>query len=260
MPPDLFLRLEYLGGLYAGSQAQKNGITIQELLDKALSRICGGAKIRTVFAGRTDSGVHSCGQAVTASLPAVMPAAKIQTALNSLLPPDIRVSAVSREAPVLGARYAAKSREYLYNIYCGEKPPLYLQHCVWHWPRTLDFALMRRAARLFRGEHDFSAFCAAGSAAVNKIRRVSVSDLSRHKIADWPGSGRRAAGELWTYRIKADGFLYRMARNIVAALVAVGSGRLTLQELRRIQLGNDRRCLAAPTAPAQGLTLYGVQY
>ncbi|MDR1997954.1 MAG: tRNA pseudouridine(38-40) synthase TruA [Candidatus Margulisbacteria bacterium] len=256
---NLFLRVEYLGTAYAGSQIQPNGITIQELLDKALSRLF-AEKIKTVFSGRTDSGVHALAQAVSALVPGQMPADRVRAALNALLPPDIRVSAAAYQPLDFNPRYAARSREYLYNIYCGARAPLYLQRWVWPVSRPLDFGLMRKAARLFKGTHDFAAFCAAGSAARSKVRRVTVSELQRRRVALWPGAGQTAEGVLLTYRIRADGFLYHQVRNMAAALVAVGLRKMTLRDLQEVLRSRKRSNLKAPTAPAAGLVLSAVSY
>ncbi|GBR76564.1 tRNA pseudouridine synthase A [Candidatus Termititenax persephonae] len=262
MPHNLFLVLTYLGAAYVGSQVQKNGITIQELLDKALGRLFGGEKIKTVFAGRTDSGVHAWGQGVTARVAKLIPPAKVLAALNSLLPRDIRVRSARYAGTGFQPRYDARSREYLYNIYYGAEPLLYLLDRVWHIDarQRLDWRLMRRAARLFKGTHDFSAFCAAGSAARDKTRRVKVSEITARRVYRWPGARQKADGMLLTYRIKADGFLYHMVRNIVAALAAVGLGKMTVAELRDVLRGRSRSALKAPTAPAAGLVLYDVLY
>lgn len=260
---NLVLRLEYLGGHYAGSQIQKNGITIQELLDKALSRLFAGEKIKTIFSGRTDSGVHALGQTVSAAVPKAVPAEKVKTALNALLPSDIRINDAAYKPQDFQPRYAAKAREYLYNIYYAPQPLLYLENCVW-WldsgsNKGLDIKAMRKAAGLCKGRQDFSAFCAAGSTVLNKVRRVTVSELKVSKVPCWPGA-QTAPGLLLTYRIKADGFLYHMVRNITAAIVAVGLKKMTLPDLRKILQSKDRRMLKAPTAPAQGLVLLDVCY
>jgi len=258
---NLVLRIEYLGGRYAGSQIQKNGITIQELLDKALGRLFAGEKPKTVFSGRTDSGVHALAQTAAAMVAKTIPAEKVRTALNALLPPDIRVSRAEYKPLDFHPRYSAQSREYLYNIYYAPAPLLYLQDWVWRLDsnKKLDLKAMRKAAKLLKGRQDFSAFCAAGSPALNKVRNVTVSELKACKVPRWPGA-QTAEGLLLTYRIKADGFLYHMVRNIVAAIVAVGLGKMTLRDLQKVLHSKDRRLLKAPTAPAQGLVLAEVSY
>jgi tRNA pseudouridine38-40 synthase len=150
----------------------------------------------------------------------------------------------------------------LYNIYYGRAPLLYLQDKVWHIDarQKLNWRLMRRAARLLRGEHDFAAFCAAGSAVRNKVRRVTVSEITARRIYRWPGARNKADGLLLTYRIQADGFLYHMVRNIVAALVEAGLKKMTLSDLREIMRSGQRSKLRAATAPAAGLVLSEVKY
>jgi tRNA pseudouridine38-40 synthase len=259
---NLFLRVAYLGAAYAGSQRQKNSITIQEHLDNALGRLFAGEKIKTIFAGRTDSGVHAWGQVVSAAVSKQVPPDKTLAALNSLLPPDIRVKEARYVRPEFNPRYDAASREYLYNIYCGRAPLLHLQGKVWQIDakQKLNWRLMRRAARLIRGKHDFAAFCAAGSSAQNKVRRVTASEITARRVYRWLGAKEKAGGLLLTYRIQADGFLYHMVRNIVAALVDVGLKKMTLDDLREIMQSGQRSKLRSATAPADGLVLYNVKY
>ncbi|MDR1453056.1 MAG: tRNA pseudouridine(38-40) synthase TruA [Candidatus Margulisbacteria bacterium] len=259
---NLFLRVAYLGTAYAGSQIQKNGITIQEHLDKALRCLFAGEKIKTIFAGRTDSGVHALGQAVSVMVSRRMPLDKTRAALNSLLPLDIRVKEARYVKPEFNPRYAAAGREYLYNIYYGRAPLLYMRDKVWHIDarQKLNWRLMRRAARLIRGEHDFAAFCAAGSTVKNKVRRVTVSEITARRADCWPGAPDKADGLLLTYRVQASGFLYHMVRNIIAALVDVGLKKMTLDDLREIMRSGRRSALRSATAPAAGLILYDVKY
>ncbi|MDR1323768.1 MAG: tRNA pseudouridine(38-40) synthase TruA, partial [Candidatus Margulisbacteria bacterium] len=247
---------------YAGSQIQKNGITIQEHLDKALRSLFAGAKVKTIFAGRTDSGVHALRQTVSALVDRQIQPDKVLKALNSLLPPDIRVNEARYVKPEFNPRYDAANREYLYNIYYGRAPLLYLQDKVWYIDarRKLNRQLMRRAARLLRGEHDFAAFCAAGSVVKNKVRRVTVSEITARRVYRWPGAKNKVDGLLLTYRIQADGFLYHMVRNIVAALVEVGLKKMTPRDLREIMRSGQRSKLRTATAPAAGLVLSDVKY
>jgi tRNA pseudouridine38-40 synthase len=175
---------------------------------------------------------------------------------------DIRVREARYVRPEFNPRYDAISREYLYNSYCGHEPLLSLQDKVWqlNTKQKLNWWLMRRAARLFRGEHDFAAFCAAGSAVKNQVRRVTVSEITARRIYCWFGAKNKADGLLLTYRIQANGFLYHMVRNVVAALVDVGLGKMTLDDLREIMRSGRRSKLKSATAPAAGLILYDVKY
>lgn len=254
----LILTVAYLGTQYAGSQVQQNGITVQDLLDTALRKLFNQKDLKTIFSGRTDSGVHALTQIVAAAVRVKRPEANVLKALSALLPKDIVVTQVRYAERHIHPRFDAKRRVYLYNIFCG-KSPLYLKDVVWSVTDPLDVRAMRRAAAVLRGTHDFSAFCAARSYADNKIRTIYRSELRVSAVSDWPG-GVRAGGKIVTYRVEADAFLYHMVRNIVALLVDVGRGIVAVDDVRRILATKDRKKLPSATAPATGLVLYDVQY
>lgn len=254
----LILTVAYLGTHYAGSQVQDNGITVQDLLDKALRKLFDQKDLKTIFSGRTDSGVHALRQIVSAEVRVRRPEEKVLKALSTLLPKDIVVTQVRYLDQQLHPRFDAKRRVYLYNIFCG-KAPLYIKDVVWPVADALDILAMRQAAKVLKGTHDFSAFCAARSYADNKIRTIYRSELKISKVPEWLGV-KSSAGKMITYRVEADAFLYHMVRNIVATLVDVGRGDLTVSEVRRILQTKDRKQLPSATAPATGLVLYDVQY
>ena len=257
---NLLMVLAYRGTAYCGSQIQKNGITIQELLNTALEKIFCQTGLKTIFSGRTDSGVHSCCQPVNVLVARQIPCPKVKAALNSLLPPDIRLVRATYVEPSINARFSAKSREYLYTIYLGEILPPYLKDLAWQInPKEFNFSRLKKAAALIRGEHDFSGFCAAGSTVGHKVRKVTVSTVRKQKAPSWLGASDKN-GYLITYRIKANGFLYHMVRNIVSALVDVAKGTMTLAQLRQSMAGKSRQDLKSVTAPPQGLVLYKVEY
>lgn len=254
----LVLTVAYLGTQYAGSQVQANSITIQDLLDTALRKLFDQKDLKTVFAGRTDSGVHALTQIVSVNVRVKRSEEKVFKALNTLLPKDIVVTKVKYVDHAFHPRFDAKRRIYLYNIFCG-KAPLYIKDLVWPVADTLNIQAMRQAAKVLKGTHDFSAFCAARSYAENKVRTIYRSEVRVSSVADWLG-GKRSGGKIITYRVEANGFLHHMVRNIVATLVDIGRGELTVSDVRRILKTKDRKQLPSATAPATGLVLYDVHY
>ena len=172
----LKLTLAYDGTPFVGWQRQAEGVSIQALLEDALSRIEGGS-VAVVGAGRTDAGVHACGQVASVRLSSPILPATLGRALNATLPPEIRVTAVEQVASSFHARYSAASKTYRYQIVNGAGPTPFEWRYVWHIPEPLDVERMSAAASLFEGEHDFGAFRGTGSSVKTTIRRVLASRL-----------------------------------------------------------------------------------
>ncbi len=257
---NLLLEIAYLGSNYSGSQIQKNGITIQDLLNKAVKKIFSQENIKTIFSGRTDAGVHACGQIVNVAVAKQIKQANLKRALNSLLPADIRVKRAEYVQQDFNARYSARSREYVYNIVVAPNQPLFMQGQTWWLAEPkLNLRLIKKAARVLKGKKDFTSFCAANSSVENKVRRVFISKVKVAKVQAWPGNKKEKC-LLISYHIKADGFLYHMVRNIVAALVDVGLKKMTVAELKKALAAKDRKQLKSVTAPAAGLSLIKVNY
>ncbi|MDR1191854.1 MAG: tRNA pseudouridine(38-40) synthase TruA [Verrucomicrobiales bacterium] len=241
------LTIAYDGTLFAGWQIQANPATVQGHLERVLER-CWGEHLTLYGSGRTDSGVHADGQVASFKAPAKFKSlAALQAALNYYLPPQIRVTRARYAADDFHARFSAKGKEYRYRI-CNHPfhDPFELNRS-WHVPRPLNITAMRQAARLFVGEHDFASFTSnPGYARATTVRRVTRVSIS-------------ASGPLITVSVRGGGFLYRMVRNLVGALVKVGLGRLTVSEVTQILAAKQRR-VAPNTAPACGLYLHKVFY
>jgi tRNA pseudouridine38-40 synthase len=171
----------------------------------------------------------------------------IQRALNATLPEDIRVTGV-REVPAkFHARFSATGKEYRYQMDTGAVADPFLRRYAWHHPGPLDLPAMRQAAKVIVGRHDFSALAANPMREIDTpVRTVTKLEITRR-------------GNLVTIAVRADGFLYKMARSIVGALVKVGEGRMTVAELRAV-LAGQKRVPLVETAPAHGLFLWRVFY
>lgn len=243
------LTLAYDGTDYAGWQLQSNGTAVQEIVERAIERIF-REKVRVHGSGRTDAGVHALGQVAhfhVSKARATIPLKNLRRAFNGALPPGVRVLKVERVANDFHARFLAHEKTYRYRIFCGEVMDPFLQRWAAYWPRPLDLAAMRRAARVLAGRHDFAAF----SANPRREQESTVRTLKRLSVA------RR--GKLVTITATADGFLYKMVRSLAGALVKVGAGKLTAADIQCI-LASKKRTALVETAPPHGLFLVRVKY
>jgi len=241
------LTIAYRGTDFFGWQRQGEKRTVQECLEAAL-RIIWGRQIDLQGSGRTDAGVHATGQVASFTAPRLHAAPVVVRALNANLPRDVRVTACRLVAPTFHARFDAVEKTYRYLVYNHpvQDPFTLLTH--WHIPHDLDLMRMRRAARLLLGEHDFASFTSNPG---YERPRGTVRTLRRAVIV-------RRGPEL-SFRFTANGFLYRMVRNLVGGLIKVGGGRLTVDDFGRI-LRAKSRSEAPPNAPAHGLYLVSVTY
>lgn len=237
------LTIAYDGTAYGGWQLQPNAVTVQELVEKALVKLAGHT-VRVHGSGRTDAGVHARAQVANCSLATRLTTSVLCRALNANLPDDVRILRVQEVGAKFHARFSAKGKEYRYQIDCGAVADPFLRRYAWHHSRSLDVAAMRRAARLLKGRHDFTALAA-------KSERMPVRTISKHTITK--------RGQLLVITVAADGFLYKMVRSIVGALVRVGEGRLTMEQLGEL-LHSRKRTALVETAPAKGLFLWRVWY
>jgi tRNA pseudouridine38-40 synthase len=248
------LIIAYDGTDFSGFELQPGRRTVRGELQKALQKIY-KRKISVISSSRTDAGVHALKNVVNFQTDASIPAAKLALALNACLPEDICVLKAVAAAKNFNARFDAKSKEYEYLIYNGRILPPLLRKLVWHVKPRLNLSAMRKAAGYLIGKHDFSSFCAAGGDDRGHIRIIHSFVISHSSLVIWKGSKLKVI----SLRVIANGFLYKMVRNIVGTLVDVGLGKIGPLDVKRILLVKDRK-LAGRTAPAQGLCLIKVKY
>lgn len=240
------LTLAYHGAPYAGWQRQRNKVTVQLELEQAAAALY-GQPIPMAASGRTDTGVHARGQVVSYQAPAKHPPQTIQKALNAKLPASIRVLQVRQMPDDFHARFSATGKTYCYFIYNAPLADPFQLETTWFVPFPLSLTALRSAAKHLVGEHDFASFASnPGYARTTTVRHLR-----------WIKMARR--GELVSIRVHADGFLYKMVRNLVGALVKVGTGRLQSDDLLKIREACSRSA-APPSAPAHGLFLESVSY
>jgi tRNA pseudouridine38-40 synthase len=248
------LILAYVGTVFSGYELQPGKKTIRGEIEQALKKIF-KQKISIISSSRTDAGVHALQNIINFKTDQTIPIARIPVAMNSILPDDIRVLKAEEKGDSFNSRFDAKNKEYEYLIYNGEILPPVLRSLVWHVKPKLNLSTMRKAAKVLIGKHDFSSFCASGGDDKDFVRIIHSFGIRHSTFGIWDG---QKIGVI-RIKVKGNGFLYKMVRNMVGTLVEVGLGRLKVQDVRRILLAKNRR-LAGRTAPAQGLCLLKVNY
>ena len=239
------LLLRYDGSRYHGWQVQPNGITVQSTLQDAIERITG---VRSGVTGcsRTDAGVHAEMFCCAFDTDSPLRGEKLATALNAVLPRDIAVYDACEVSDTFHPRYDARGKRYCYRIWNGRQRHPFWEGRALHINRPLDEQRLNGAANAFCGTHDFAAFCAAGSDVADTVRTVTEAAVTRD-------------GDLITFTVAADGFLYNMVRIMTGTLLDIAFGRLPETAIdEALQTGD--RAAAGATAPATGLYLQTVWY
>lgn len=288
------LTVAYDGTGFRGWQVQPGETTIQGELQAALGRVTGEQPLPQ-GSGRTDAGVHALGQVASFELAAPIPAENLQRALNRTLPAAIRVVEARKARRGFHARHSAVAKTYEYRVFQEAICPPFLARYVYAcaWPMNLD--ALQEAGRQFVGEHDFASFAATEPDLTTRDLAMCMGrgDEEEHDQAgdgrepggdgktgpgstgqgltgDGKGTVRRIfssewqqvesdSGRLLIYRVRGNGFLHRMVRNLVGTMLDVGRGRTAASEIAAI-LEARSRASAGPTAPAQGLFLRSVEY
>jgi tRNA pseudouridine38-40 synthase len=240
-----FIFISYKGTSYHGWQIQPNSITVQKILDDALSVVL-TEKISTIGAGRTDAGVHAmvfCAHfdSISTDLTTIK---NLVFRLNQFLPVDISVNSIKKVLPDANARYSAISRTYEYYISRIKDP--FFDNSSWFLHGNIDISALNEACRLILNHSDFTSF--------SRLHSDTKTNLCKIYSADWEEAGNRLV-----FKIKADRFLRNMVRAIVGTMVEIGFGKMDLKEFEEIILAKDR-CRAGKSAPAKGLFLADIEY
>lgn len=246
MSQRLKLIIAYDGAQFAGWQSQAHGNAVQDHLERAFARVTGGP-VRVHGAGRTDAGVHALGQCAHADVLRSLPTDRWIEALNALLPPAIRVLRCRNASKDFHARFSAKGKIYRYRIWAAPVLPPFEYRRAWHVPQSLDLKALRSAAKHFVGTHDYANFAAnRGKAEASTIRTINSVRVRRK-------------GPSLTIEFDGGGFLYKMVRLMVGALVKCALGKLPVEEISS-RLRGGRIDSARFVAPAEGLYLVRVRY
>lgn len=239
------LTIAYDGTNYCGWQIQSNGITVEEVLNKALQKLT-GEPIQVIGASRTDSGVHALGNVAVFDSETTIPPERIMMALNQRLPEDIVITRSEEVAPDFHPRYCDCTKTYEYHIINTRIPEPTKRLTNYFVSYELNLDHMREAASYLIGEHDFVSFCNVRTDVENTVRTITALDILQN-------------GNEITIRITGNGFLYNMVRIIVGTLIRVGRGFYGPEKVKEILEAKDRKA-AGVTAPAHGLVLKEIHY
>lgn len=245
------LTIEYDGTDFAGFQTQGQGErTVQSVLSDAICTLTRTDSIIVHCAGRTDSGVHALGQVVHFDTESSLQQSRLISGLNGVLPRDVVIKAIWEPEADFHARFSATQRTYVYALLTRPQRSPILDRYTLHEPKPLDLGMMRNAAEVLSGTHDFKSFAnSGGNPGATTVRRIDSLKLRRV-----------SRGEITLIVISASGFLRSMVRNIVSALLEVGRGKMRPLELQEILRYADREKNPVQTIAAKGLCLLKVDY
>ncbi len=267
MARNLKLTIAYDGSEFHGWQIQPGLPTVQGILSEVIGRTT-GEKVLPQGSGRTDTGVHAQAQVTSFTTESNIPLVNFRKVLNDRLPAAIRILSVEEMPPEFHARHSATAKTYEYRIYCGDIVPPWLSRYVTHHPWPLDESAVFAAAEFVIGEHDFTSLAAVdpdrGTRSEEDEDDAEIGgELSFPKYATnvrtifesfWHRDGKQII-----YRVRGNGFLHHMVRNLVGTFLLIGKGTWQPSEIKRILDAKDRSA-AGPTAPASGLWLMSVEY
>jgi tRNA pseudouridine38-40 synthase len=274
-PQNWRLTLAYDGTDFRGWQIQPGVPTIQGELQEAIGRITGETPLPQ-GSGRTDAGVHALSQVASFLLRAPIPPENLVRALNRTLPWSIRVMEACAVPDSFHARHSAVAKTYEYRIFRGRICSPFLARYAYHLALPMEAEALEESARFFVGEHDFLSFaasdpdlshreCRSGSEPIEKVTAVAKPPVAESgstiktiysSLWEWRQTD---AGEVLTYRVRGNGFLHHMVRNLVGTMLEAGRGQLRAEDIPGIIAARSRSA-AGPTAPARGLFLHSVEY
>lgn len=243
--PRIKMLFGYDGTEFYGYQIQPKGRTVQAEIDRALSDVF-QQEIRSTASGRTDRGVHAIHQVAHFDVETNIPVDKMPKVVNARLPEDISVFHTELALEDFHARYDVVEKTYCYTIDNNPYPDILKKRYAYHVAKKLNVSAMRRAANYLIGEHDFTSFCCQKTDVENKVRTIYALNIKKTE-------------KFIQIIVTGNGFLYNMVRIIAGALIEVGKGRFSEQEILRMLEAKDRNHGTA-TAPANGLTLWNVSY
>lgn len=240
------MTIQYDGSRYKGFQRlQDNDMTIQGKIESVLCKMA-NEDVEIIGSGRTDMGVHAYGQVANFKTNSDLSLKKMQKYLTEYLPEDIVIKDVEEVEDRFHSRYNAKTKTYLYKIDNNSYQSPFLRKYANHVDKKLNLDAMRDASKVLIGEHDFTSFCSSKSKKKSNVRRIdSISIQEKDGII--------------SIYVEGNGFLYNMVRIIVGALMDVGLGKKTTDDIR-VMLNEKNRAKASDTAPSKGLYLYKVIY
>lgn len=245
MTRNIKLTIEYDGKDFGGWQKQPNELNIQGEIERAIKGVT-KEDVELYASGRTDAGVHAIGQVANFKTNTSIPIEKIATAINSQLKYSIRIKSAEEVPMEFHSRYNCKEKTYAYVINNEEQASAIFRNLEYHFPKKLDIEKMKKAAKYFVGEHDFSAFKSSGTSSKSSVRKIYSSEVYMY-------NGRIII------KLTGNGFLYNMVRIISGTLLEVGLGTINSEDIEKIIESKDRK-KAGKTLPPHGLYLIKVEY
>jgi tRNA pseudouridine38-40 synthase len=239
--------IAYDGTNFHGFQRQPKGRTVQEEIEKTLTKMA-SKRIEIHGSGRTDAGVHALGQVIHFDFPYERPLEKMRFGLDTQTPDDIAVKNVELVAEDFHCRYLVKEKTYEFRVDIGKPRSPFRRFYASYYPYPINVKKIQRALPDFLGTHDFTSFCSTGSSVDDKTRTIYEANL---QVSE--------SGDELIFTFRGDGFLYKMIRIMVGTLLKIGNNRMPEDCIPAIIAAKDRN-LAGPTAHPEGLYLKEVSY
>ena len=242
---NIALKLKYDGTEYHGWQVQKTERTVAGTMEDALSKPT-GERVKLTGCGRTDAGVHALSYCANFKSETRIPCERLPYAVNSLLPDDISVVAAIDAPEDFNAILSCIQKEYTYKLIPGKIRDPFMKNRAYFYPMRLDIPVMKKAASMFVGTHDFAAVRSVGTETKTTVRTVKWCEIEEN-------------GRTVELRVCADGFLYNMVRAIMGTVLYCSEGKIDPEDIHRLLEAGDRR-MTGPTVPPQGLYLTRIWY
>ena len=253
------IRLSYDGGAFCGWQIQNNAVSVQGVLEKALSTLC-GQEIQITGAGRTDTSVNAINYIAHFEIPAglSLEAEQLSYKLNAMLPREIVIHEICEVSEDFHARFNAQSREYHYFVHFCKDP--FCEKFSYRMRYKLDIEAMNKAAQLLLGEHDFSCFEKVGGNNATSICTITEAAWSTYRPTHVELMGAPyCEGDYIVFRIRANRFLRNMVRSIVGSLIEVGRGKKDPSWITEL-IASGSRSAAGQSVPGNALFFTGAEY
>lgn len=240
--------ISYDGFAFSGFQRQPHARSVQEEIEKTLTRLNQGNPVTIHGAGRTDSGVHALGQVLHFDLLQERDEEKLRFALDTQTPEDIDFIRVEQVSEDFHSRYNKHSKTYEFLVDIGRPKNPMMRHYATHYPYPLEISRMQEAIKKLIGRHDFTGFTASGTDVKDKVRTITEARLEVDEKR-----------QILMFTFSGNGFLYKQIRNMVGTLLKIGNGRMPVEQIELILEKKDRS-LAGPTASPNGLYLKEIRY
>jgi tRNA pseudouridine38-40 synthase len=248
--------VSYKGTRFHGFQVQSEDQTVQGEINSALKILSKSDNVKSVGSGRTDAGVHALAQVMRIEIPVDIPADNLVRAMNSMLPEDIRVIEAQISNKDFHPIFSAKSKEYNYVFSNASEMSPFANELLTYFSGELDIEMMRKGCVLFCGEHDFINYQCVGTDVESTVRKIISCEIVH---LDSTGHWKNFAEDYYVLKVVGNGFLKQMVRLMMGALISLGKGKITLEDLKK-SLKTPLKNRLGPTAPPQGLYLKEVHY